>query len=135
MAETGAGLLVLAGFGAADRADLPASPAWARMLDKTFNLRVFPDQMGKLNLSLNDIRGDLMLVSQFTLYADCRKGRRPSFSGACPPDTARTLYARLESEMRDLCPGRFGSGVFGAEMELDFVNHGPVTILLDSEQL
>ena len=135
VAETGAGLLVLAGFGTMDRADLAASPAWAKMIDKTFNLRIFPDPTDKLNLSLNDILGDLMLVSQFTLYADCRKGRRPSFSGACPPDTAQALYGRLESEMRDRCPGRFGSGVFGAEMELDFVNHGPVTILLDSEQL
>lgn len=138
--EIGTGLLVLLGFGGADKADLPETPAWRKMLDKLLNLRVFPDPErpdagGKLNLSLADIRGGLLLVSQFTLYADCRKGRRPSFTDACHPYIAEGLYDRFVEDARKLAPGAFATGRFGAEMDLDFTNWGPVTIILDSDEL
>lgn len=133
--EIGTGLLVLAGFGNADKADLPESPKWSKMLDKLFNLRIFPDDLGKLNLSLTDISGDLMLISQFTLYADCRKGRRPSFTDACHPYIAESLFNRFAEDARGRAPAGFATGRFGAEMHLDFTNWGPVTIILDSEEL
>ncbi|MEF2230319.1 MAG: D-aminoacyl-tRNA deacylase [Pseudodesulfovibrio sp.] len=133
--EIGVGILALVGFGQGDSPSLPGSPAWAKMLDKLVNLRIFPDGQGKLNRSLTDIAGGLLLVSQFTLYADCKKGRRPSFSNACPPDTARQLFDRFVADARAVAPGPAATGVFGAEMDLDFVNWGPVTILLDSDEL
>jgi len=133
----GQGLLVLAGFGKADAPDLPQTRLWSTLCDKVLDLRIFPDDAGKLNLSLRDAApsgqgGGLLLVSQFTLYADTRRGRRPSFTDAAPPDVARALYERLVLDLSSRCPGPFAQGVFGAEMLLDFVNWGPVTILLDS---
>lgn len=133
--EINTGLLVLVGFGGEDKADFPETPAWRKMLDKLFNLRIFPDESGKLNLSLTDVKGDLMLVSQFTLYADCKKGRRPSFTDACHPYIAESLFERFVEEARELAPAGFATGRFGAEMHLDFTNWGPVTIILDSDQL
>lgn len=131
--EIGTGLLVLAGFGARDTLGLPETKAWPTLLGKVLDLRIFPDDRGKLNLSLRDIQGDLLLVSQFTLFADCRKGRRPSFTDAAPPETARALFERLCADMTVLAPGKCAQGAFGEIMHLDFVNWGPVTILLDSE--
>ena len=132
----GQGLLVLAGFGKADAPDLPGSRVWAGMTAKLLDLRIFPDHADKLNLSLRETGGGLLLVSQFTLYADTRRGRRPSFTDAAPPDTARALYDRLAADpaaaLSAAGPGPFAQGVFGASMLLDFVNWGPVTILLDS---
>ena len=135
--EIGQGLLVLAGFGKADTPGLPDTRLWSALCAKLFDLRVFPDAAGKLNLSLRDAAqsgqgGGLLLVSQFTLYSDVRRGRRPSFTDAAPPDVARALYERLAADLAAQCPGVFAQGVFGAEMQLDFVNSGPVTILLDS---
>lgn len=130
--EIGQGLLVLAGFGREDGPELPGSRAWGSMLGKVLDLRVFPDAAGRLNRSLRETGGGILLVSQFTLYADTRRGRRPSFSDAAPPDVARVLYDRLALELSRACPGSFGQGIFGAEMLLDFVNWGPVTLLLDS---
>ncbi len=135
--EIGQGLLVLAGFGQSDGPDLPGGKIWRTLCDKVLDLRIFPDVAGKLNLSLLDtaatgLGGGLLLVSQFTLYADARRGRRPSFSNAAPPELARSLYDRLAADLSARCPGPFATGVFGAEMRLDFVNWGPVTILLDS---
>jgi len=135
--QIGQGLLVLAGFGKVDGPGLPASRLWTTLCAKVLDLRVFPDAApdeGKLNLSLKDTGGGLLLVSQFTLYADTRRGRRPSFSDAAPPDIARALYDRLAADLASQCPGTFAQGVFGAEMHLDFVNWGPVTILLDSAE-
>ena len=129
------GILALVGFGHGDTPALPDSPAWAKMLDKLVNLRVFPDDQGRFNRSLADVSGHLLLVSQFTLYADCKKGRRPSFSNACPPDTALALFDRFVTDARAKAPGPVATGAFGEEMELDFVNWGPVTILLDSDEL
>ena len=129
----GAGFMVLVGFGRGDTPDLPGSKAWKALQDKLVNLRVFPDGEKRLNRSLTDIGGDLLLVSQFTLFADCRKGRRPSFTGAAEPDLAQHLFHRLCEELRARAPGRLATGEFGAEMDVDFVNWGPVTILLDSD--
>ncbi len=132
--EIGQGLLVLAGFGQADTPDLPGSRPWTTLCSKLMELRIFPDDEGRLNLSLRDTGGGLILVSQFTLYADTRRGRRPSFSGAAAPEVARALYYRLAADLAAAAPGAFAQGVFGAEMLLDFVNWGPVTILLDSAE-
>ena len=132
MGEISQGLLVLAGFGQADTLDLPGSRLWPILCAKLLELRIFPDEAGRLNLSLRDTGGGLLLVSQFTLYADTRRGRRPSFSGAATPEVARALYDRLAADLAAAAPGAFAQGVFGAEMLLDFVNWGPVTILLDS---
>lgn len=136
--QIGQGLLVLAGFGAADTLELPGTRLWTTLCAKLLDLRVFPDDAGKLNLSLRDTGGGLLLVSQFTLYADTRRGRRPSFTSAAPPDVAKTLYGRLaldlETALKEAGAGPLAQGVFGAEMRLDFVNWGPVTILLDSAE-
>lgn len=136
--EIGPGLLVLAGFGRADAPTLPGSRVWAAMTSKLLDLRIFPDDAGKLNLSLTDTGGGLLLVSQFTLYADTRRGRRPSFTPAAPPDLAKALYDRLAHDLAAALAvagcGPLAQGVFGAEMFLDFVNWGPVTLLLDSAE-
>jgi len=103
------------------------------MLEKLVKLRVFPDEAGKMNVSLLDAGGGVLLVSQFTLYADCRKGLRPSFSSAAPPAVAQALFDRLCDDVQALLPdGRVQRGVFGADMAVGLVNAGPVTIMLDS---
>ncbi|MDQ7834841.1 MAG: D-aminoacyl-tRNA deacylase [Humidesulfovibrio sp.] len=132
--QIGQGLLALAGFGKADTLALPGTRLWNTLCAKLLELRIFPDDAGKLNLSLADTGGGLLLVSQFTLYADTRRGRRPSFTDAAPPDVARALFERLATDLAAQTPGDFAQGVFGAEMLLDFVNWGPVTILLDSDE-
>ncbi|MEW5773201.1 MAG: D-aminoacyl-tRNA deacylase [Thermodesulfobacteriota bacterium] len=131
--EIGPGFLVLVGFGADDPADLPRRKAWSQMLDKLVNLRVFPDEAGKLNRSLLDTGGQVLAVSQFTLYADCRKGRRPSFHLAADAALGVRLYAAFLAALEPLLPGRVAQGVFGAEMDVRLVNAGPVTIVLDSD--
>lgn len=133
--EIDTGLLVLAGFGKNDDTTLPTLPAWKKIIEKLINLRIFADTDGKFNLSLADIGGDILLVSQFTLYADCRKGRRPSFAGACAPDVADALFEGLVADVRAVAPGKVETGIFGAEMFLDFTNWGPVTLVLDSEEM
>lgn len=135
LGEINTGLLALVGFGKNDTPDIAGSPVWKKMLDKLFNLRIFPDDEGRMNKCLNDISGDLMMISQFTLYAECKKGRRPSFTGACQPYVAEPLFDRLLDDARALAPGVFATGQFGAMMDLDFTNWGPVTIILDSEEM
>ena len=104
-----------------------------RLWDKVFKLRVFADDAGKTNLSLADVGGEVLVVSQFTLYADCRKGNRPSFTKAAPPEQGNRLYERFcELANADVPCGR---GVFGAEMQVALVNDGPVTIWLDTDEL
>lgn len=132
VAAIGRGFLVLAGFGPHDGPDAPSKPWWRGMIEKLVKLRVFPDEAGKMNLSLKDISGEALFVSQFTLYADCRKGLRPSFSGAAAPEAARALFDRLCDDAEALLPGRVWRGVFGADMKVELVNDGPVTIMLDS---
>jgi D-aminoacyl-tRNA deacylase len=122
----GPGLLLLVGFTSGDsEADL----IW--MADKLLGLRVFNDPDGKMNLSLRDVEGGLLVVSQFTLYGDTRKGRRPSFVQAAHPDRAIPLYKRFVGLLRERAPGPVETGEFGAMMEVELVNDGPVTLVLE----
>ncbi len=105
-----------------------------KMIRKMTGLRIFSDENGKTNLSLSDVKGSLLLVSQFTLYANCKKGNRPSFIEAGAPDKAEALYEYIIRECRKSVPN-VQTGEFGAEMEVSLVNDGPFTILLDSETL
>jgi D-aminoacyl-tRNA deacylase len=126
IALIGRGLLVLVGI---SREDTRADMEW--LARKIVELRIFDDADGKLNLSLLDVRGELLLVSQFTLYGDCRKGRRPSYSDAAPPEQANGLYREFIEIVRQWVPG-VQSGRFQAEMEVSLTNWGPVTLILDS---
>jgi len=121
----GPGLLVLLGVARSDTVkDLEY------MVDKILNLRIFPDQEGKMNLSVRDINGEILVVSQFTLFGDCRKGRRPSYSHAAPPETADALYQAFVDAMGKHL--RVATGTFQAMMEVELINDGPVTLLVDS---
>lgn len=130
----GTGLLVLLGFGKDDGPDLPDSRAWKGIMNKIVNLRIFPGDTGHFDQSLLEAGAGILLVSQFTLYADCRKGRRPSFSGAARPEIAEPLFDRFAEDLTGLCP-HVATGVFGADMDVEFVNWGPVTLTLDSRTL
>ncbi len=103
------------------------------MADKIVGLRVFADDEGKMNRSLLDVSGDLLVVSQFTLYGDTRKGRRPSFIAAAPPEVAVPLYEQFVVCLRARAGGRVETGEFGAMMDVELVNEGPVTLMLDRE--
>ncbi|MFP5257828.1 MAG: D-aminoacyl-tRNA deacylase [Acidobacteriota bacterium] len=132
VAAIGPGILALVGFGREDGPDFVASPPCRMVLDKMLDLRIFPADGSAFEHSLRDCGGELLLVSQFTLYASCRKGRRPSFSDAAPPEAARALYAALVRRAQESLPGRVRSGIFGADMEVRLNNWGPVTISLNS---
>ena len=106
-----------------------------RMIDKLLKLRIFADENGKTNLSLADIDGELLLVSQFTLYADLTSGNRPSFVKALKGSQSEPLYASFVKKMEEKLPGKTRKGVFGADMKVHLVNDGPFTILLDSKEL
>lgn len=103
------------------------------MADKIINLRIFPDPDGKMNISLADINAEMLIVSQFTLYGDCRKGRRPGYSGAAPPEIAEPIYNRFVDEVRKKGI-KAATGKFQAMMDVTLVNDGPVTLLLDSDK-
>jgi len=103
------------------------------LAEKAVNLRIFDDLQGKMNRSLADIDGEMLIVSQFTLYGDCRKGRRPGFSAAAPPEIAEPLYRQFIEEVQKMGI-RVATGIFQAAMEVDLINDGPVTLLLDSEK-
>jgi D-aminoacyl-tRNA deacylase len=127
--EIGLGLLVLLGVGAGDtRAEADY------IVDKTIGLRIFEDTAGKMNLSVAEVSGALLVVSQFTLYGDARKGRRPSFDAAAPPQQARELYEYFVEKVR-AAGLRCETGRFQETMQVELVNDGPVTILLDSAKL
>ncbi|WP_320172031.1 D-aminoacyl-tRNA deacylase [Maridesulfovibrio sp.] len=131
--EIGPGIMVLVGFGGDDDENLPDSKVWNTLIDKMIGLRIFEDEEGRMNRSLADISGDMLLVSQFTLYASCKKGRRPSFTEAAQPDLARRLFDLFAAQAASKAPGKVATGEFGAMMNVDFVNWGPVTIILDSK--
>ncbi len=122
------GFLVLVGI---EENDAQEDIDW--LCQKTINLRVFADAEGKMNLSLQDIQGDLLLVSQFTLFASTKKGNRPSFIKSAKPDVAIPLYEKCISTFNDLLSKPIQTGVFGADMQISLVNDGPVTILMDSK--
>jgi D-tyrosyl-tRNA(Tyr) deacylase len=124
--EIGRGLVLLVGF---TEGDDEAVLAW--MAEKVVGLRVFNDDDGKMNLGLDEVGGSLLVVSQFTLYGDTRKGRRPSFVHAAPPEQAIPLYDRFLEILRTRAPGRVESGEFGAMMDVALVNDGPVTLVLE----
>lgn len=126
--EIGRGLLVLLGVSRTD-----SEKDIDYLVDKTLGLRIFPDQQGKMNLSVRETGGELLVVSQFTLYGDCRKGRRPSFDQAAPPDLARSLYERFV-ETAAANGIRVATGIFQADMKVSLVNDGPVTLVYDSEK-
>jgi D-tyrosyl-tRNA(Tyr) deacylase len=128
VAEIGEGLLVLLGVGIDDE------ETDARYIaEKVAALRIFEDAAGKMNLSVQDVGGAVLVVSQFTLYADCRKGRRPSFIGAADPEKARQSYLQVIELLRRQHV-HTAEGIFQASMQVELVNHGPVTIILDSKK-
>lgn len=124
----GRGCLVLIGVSGTD-----TEAVADKLVKKLTGLRIFEDENGKTNLSLSDVGGSLLLVSQFTLYANCRKGNRPSFTEAGAPDMAQALYNYIVEECKKSVPD-VQTGVFGAEMEVSLINDGPFTIILDSEK-
>lgn len=127
--KIGRGYLVLLGVGEGDNEEIAE-----KMFEKMMKLRIFEDEDGKTNCSIRDVKGELLIVSQFTLYADCRKGNRPSFIKAGKPDRAKELYEYF----LQLAEERYGScehGEFGADMQVSLCNDGPFTIVLDSEEI
>ncbi|HEY3413246.1 MAG TPA: D-aminoacyl-tRNA deacylase [Armatimonadota bacterium] len=127
--EISHGLLILLGIGEGDTAELAA-----KMAAKCANLRILEDEQGKMNRSLLDSGGRALVVSQFTLYADCRKGRRPSFTGSAGPEEGERLYDSFCGALRELGIG-VETGVFRAHMDVQLHNDGPVTIWLDSDEI
>ena len=127
--KIGKGYMVLIGVGNEDTKEIAD-----KMIKKMVGLRIFEDENGKTNLSLADVKGSLLLISQFTLYANCRKGNRPSFIEAGAPDKAEQLYEYIISECQKQVP-IVERGKFGADMKVQLINDGPFTIILDSEKL
>ncbi len=124
------GYLLLVGFCDGDSKEI-----CDLMADKILKLRVFPDESGQINLSLDDVKGDILSVSQFTLYADTRKGRRPSFINALRPAEAQNLYDYFNQRLEILSNKHISTGVFGAYMDVESINDGPFTLILDSFDL
>jgi len=130
VAKIGKGLLVLVGIGKDTNEE-----EMKFLAEKVINLRIFQDDAGKMNLSILDVKGEILLVSQFTLYADCRKGRRPSYTDAASPDEAKKMYERFVEILKEIYPYKVESGIFQAMMDVTLCNAGPVTIILDGEEL
>ena len=125
----GRGYLVLAGIAPDDTRETAD-----KLVTKMCKLRIFEDENGKTNLSLNDVDGELLIISQFTLYANCKKGNRPSFTDAAPPDIAEPLYDYIVEKAKQYVP-KVERGVFGAYMQVELLNDGPFTVVLDSKEL
>ena len=128
-ASIGKGFLVLIGVSEDDTKEIAD-----KLIKKLIGLRIFEDEQGKTNLALSDVGGGLLLVSQFTLYADCKKGNRPSFTKAGNPELAETLYDYIVGKCREQL-FKVGTGEFGADMKVALLNDGPFTILLDSDEI
>lgn len=123
------GFLVLIGINNVDNHEIAD-----KMVKKLVNMRIFEDENGKTNLALADVNGSLLLISQFTLYADCRKGNRPSFINAGAPDMANELYEYIIEKCKEAIPN-VQKGIFGADMKVSLLNDGPFTVILDSAEL
>ena len=123
------GFLVLIGITHTDTTEIAD-----KMIKKMVNLRVFSDENDKMNLALKDVEGELLLISQFTLYADCKKGNRPSFVDAAKPEYANELYEYVIEKCKE-SGNKVQTGIFGADMKVELLNDGPVTIVLDSDEL
>jgi D-tyrosyl-tRNA(Tyr) deacylase len=128
-ASIGQGMLVLVGVGKEDDEAVAD-----KMIAKLLKMRIFSDSNGKTNLSIADIEGEMLLVSQFTLYADCRHGNRPSFTDSMPPQRAKELYDYISDSIRPQVK-KLELGVFGADMQVSLINDGPFTVILDSEDI
>lgn len=124
----GHGFCIFIGFSNDDNEDI-----LKKMIHKVLNLRIFEDENGKMNLSIQQVQGSILSISQFTLYANCKKGNRPSFVVAAKPDIARPLYDRWNALLKEQI--HVETGIFGADMKIDLLNDGPVTIILDSKEL
>ena len=127
--QIGKGFMVLIGVGQGDTKEVAD-----KMVKKMIGLRIFEDENGKTNLSLSDVNGELLLISQFTLYANCKKGNRPSFIESGAPDLAEELYEYIIDKCKESVPV-VEQGSFGADMKVSLINDGPFTIVLDSEKL
>lgn len=127
--KIGRGLLVLAGY---ERDDNETDVMW--ICEKIVKLRIFPDEKGLMNCSVSEVKGDILLVSQFTLHASTRKGNRPSFMQAAPPDKAIPLYQKTIQLLSQMIGKEVQTGIFGAHMQVHLINDGPVTIFIDSKR-
>jgi len=127
--EIGRGYLLLVGISNEDNKEIAD-----KMIEKVARLRIFEDENDKINLSIDQIDGEILVISQFTLYADCKKGNRPSFVNAGSPEMAEELYEYILIRCRELFKNT-GSGVFGADMKVSLINDGPFTIVLDSKEI
>ncbi|MBI5413330.1 D-tyrosyl-tRNA(Tyr) deacylase [Candidatus Peregrinibacteria bacterium] len=128
--QIGKGLLVLIGIAATDTEAMIDT-----FVDKISKLRIFPDAQDKMNLSLIDVKGEVLVVAQFTLYADCKGGRRPSFTGAAGSEFAKDMYKKFVQKFKEVTGLKVEEGEFGAMMDVFLLNSGPVTIILDSDTL
>ncbi|WP_461833448.1 D-aminoacyl-tRNA deacylase [Desulfothermus sp.] len=128
------GLFLLLGFSNNDK-EIYKSPLWFKIIKKIPELRIFSDDDGKFNLSLMDVDGEILVVSQFTLYGDMKKGKRPSFTNSSPYKEAKELYNAFIKDLEEIMPGRVKQGIFGANMDINLCNFGPVTLILDSDYM
>ena len=124
------GLMILVGVAPTDTIDVLYTIA-----EKCAGLRIFKDENGKMNLSVTDIGGRVLAISQFTLYADCKKGKRPSFTDAASGEFANDMYLKFVKILEEIIKDKVETGIFGADMKVELLNDGPVTIILDSDNL
>ena len=127
--KIGKGFMVLIGIAGTDTVEIAD-----KMIKKLIGMRIFEDENGKMNKSIQDVEGSILSISQFTLYADCKKGNRPSFTNAGKPELATTLYDQFNQKLQEQGM-HVETGIFGADMKIELLNDGPVTIVLDSKEL